>query len=241
MTEASENNSTRARLPRFTQNATIPALTVHGGTLSVLHRADVARDPIFAGLDGQLGASWLQHRVWTFDYRRSTVHWRCDGGEPAHAADEEIPLSFSLEESGRLTGGVQYPQLQIVIAGEPLLASLDTAATVALSPRGVAALHGSEAVRATSFVTQALVARWHELHPSWTYIGDAGQQRGITAILVPSVRAGPVRFTKVWFTTRPEDDVFAGERERVKLGPTAFGCCSVTIDYARRRAIVQKR
>jgi hypothetical protein len=241
MTGTVHNGSAQARLPRFARYATIPALTARGGTLSVLHRAEVAQDPIFAGLDGQLGASWLQRRVWTFDYPRSTLHWRCDGTEPYHPKDSEIPLSFSVNESGELVGGVQYPQMQIVIDGEPLLASLDTAATVALSRRAVETLRGSEPVEATSFVTHALVAQWHERHPSWAYVGNAGEQRGITAILVPLVLAGPVRFTDVWFTTRPDDDVFQGERETIKLGPTAFDCCVLTIDYVRRRAIVQKR
>ena len=94
-------------------------------------------------------------------------------------------------------------------------------------------------MRATSFATRALVTQWHEQHPSWRYIKNAGQQAGIDAIRVPEVSAGAVQFHDVWFTTRPDDDVFEGEREQLKLGPTAFGCCVLTVDYRRRRAILQ--
>jgi len=239
LAQEAASSHARAGLPRFVSSANIPPLTAHAGTLSVMRRAEVARDPIFDGLDGQLGASWLQHRVWTFDFPGHRFVWRCDGSEPDHAPSREIPLAFAVDAAGHLIGGVEYPQLDVTIAGTHFLASLDTAATVALSKHGVDALQGLEAVRATSFATRALVAQWHERHPSWPYVRDAGQQSGIDAIRVPEVGAGSVRFANVWFTTRPSDDVFEGEREQVKLGPTAFGCCALTIDYPRRRAIIQ--
>jgi len=229
----------RAELPRLAASADVPSLTTHAGTLSVLRRADVVQDPIFAGLSGQLGASWLQGRVWTFDYSRGELLWRCDGSEPDHAKSQEIPLSFARDANGHLIGGAEYPQLKVAIEGRRLLASLDTAATVALSKRDVEVLQGLQAVRATSFATRALVTQWHEQHPSWRYIKNAGQQAGIDAIRVPEVSAGAVQFHDVWFTTRPDDDVFEGEREQLKLGPTAFGCCVLTVDYRRRRAILQ--
>lgn len=233
--------NTRARLPRFAQGASIPALTAPEGTLAVLDRDSVSHDPIFAGLAGQLGASWLQNRVWTFDYVRQKLLWRCDGSEPAHSSAEEVRLSFATDASGKLSGGLQYPQVNVRIAGQQFLASLDTAATVALSPAGLSAMPRGGAVRATTFATSALVAQWRAQHPKWPYVANAGRQSDISAIMIPVVEAGDVRFVNVWVTTRPGDDVFEGEREKIKLGPTAFGCCTLTIDYRRGHAIVQSR
>ena len=241
LSDSEKSAHARSRLPLFTSSTSIPPLLANGGTLGVLSRSDVSGDPIFAGLVGQLGASWLQKRVWTFDYERSRLLWRCNGTEPMHQADEEIALSFQTDASGRLMDGLQYPQLTVSVDGVSYLASLDTAATVALSQSGLLALPKGGAVRATSFVTHALASRWHAAHPRWHYLQQAGQTRGIAAIRVPAIEAGPVRFHDVWFTTRPGDDVFEGEKEGVKLGPSAFGCCVLTIDYPRRRVIFQKR
>ena len=134
------------------------------------------------------------------------------------------------------------------IDGEHLFSALDTAATVALSPRGAAfidaraiAMKSGVLVRATSFVKRTLIDQWHERHPRWLYRAQVGQGRGISAILVPLVRAENVEFANVWFTTRPDDDVFQGELVDVKLGPTAFAGGSLTIDYLRKLAIVQRR
>src|SRR6516162_5578147 len=59
LAQEAASSHARAGLPRFVSSANIPPLTAHAGTLSVMRRAEVARDPIFDGLDGQLGASWL--------------------------------------------------------------------------------------------------------------------------------------------------------------------------------------
>ncbi len=233
------NSAPRASLPAFSSRGAIPGLAASGATLPVLRRSDVAGDALFAGLAGQLGASWLEHRVWTFDYPHAAIVWRCDASDPPHERAEEIALSFALDDHGRLEGGAQYPQLRVHIDGADLLASVDTAASVSLSTRAKAAMHDSvPAVRATSFATQALVRLWHARHPQWTYIPDAGSEQGVAAILVPTVTAGQVRFSGVWFTTRPSDDVFSGERESLKLGPSAFGRNMLTLDYRRRIAIV---
>jgi hypothetical protein len=55
-------------------------------------------------------------------------------------------------------------------------------------------------------------------------------------IRVPAVSAGGVAFRDVWFSTRPNDDVFQGDTVDVKLGPSAFGNCAVTIDYVHEFA-----
>jgi hypothetical protein len=237
----SSTQAPRARLPAFTMAQRFPLPSSHDGTLSVMPKAGVRSDPIFFGLDGQLGASWLQRRVWTFDYPRRALVWHCDGAQPPHAAADEIPISFATDANGKLAGDAEYPQLQVDVAGENFLASLDTAASVALSAQGVAALGPGGVVRSTSFARHSIVRSWHKLHPDWRYVADAGQAAGVAAIRVPLLRAAAVRFPDVWFTTRPDDDVFQGEKDQLKVGPTAFGCCALTIDYVRQHAIVRHR
>lgn len=242
----------RATLPQWSARATIPALTrpairagptesvTHGATLPILRRSDMAGDPIFDGLDGQLGASWLQNRSWTFDYVRGTLALRCDGMDPPHSKAEEIKLSYALDSSGKLAGGLQYPRLSATVDGRSFPTSLDTAASVALSHPGRARMKDQlPIVRATSFAMRSVVARWHAEHPEWRYDANAGSMPGVEAILVPSVSADKVRFRNVWFTTRPDDDVFEGDDVDLKLGPTAFCRSVITIDYVHKVAIVQ--
>src|SRR5471032_2388083 len=89
-TPPGESTRRRATLPRWSARATIPALT---STLPIMARSDAAGDSILDGIDGQLGASWLQDRVWTFDYLRGTLTLRCDGTDPPHSKAEELKLS----------------------------------------------------------------------------------------------------------------------------------------------------
>jgi hypothetical protein len=230
----------QARLPALEVQRSIPPLADHHDALPIMQRLAVASDPLFQGLAGQLGASWLQGRVWTFDYRLGKLQWRCDGTEPRHAKSDEIGLSFAADADGKLLGGVAYPQLQVDVDGNPSAAALDTGASVALSQTGLAAIHdGGAAVRGTSFAKRELVARWHSQHPRWRYATGVGQSAGVDALLVPSVTAGNVRFRNVWFATRPGDDVFEGENVEMKIGATAFDQAALTIDYQRRVAIVQ--
>ena len=63
------------------------------------------------------------------------------------------------------------------------------------------------------------------------YVANAGVERGVSLIRVPEVRADRVVFHNVWFSTRPNDDVFHGDAVDAKLGPTAFGDCAVMLDY----------
>ncbi len=158
--------------------------------------------------------------------------------EPPHRASHEVRLAFQHDSAGRRLDGSQYPRLQVSVAGETMQMSLDTAATIALRPAVAAALRDHQpAVRAASFVKHATAARWHRLHPGWRHIANAAQYAGAELILVPEVHAGSVRFRDVWFSTRPDDDVFEGDTVAGKLGPTAFGAQRLVIDYVHEKAI----
>ena len=228
-------HGTFARLPAFERSAWIPKPRAFAGDLRVI--APDASDPIFAGLDGQLGASWLQDRIWLFDYPAGQLQLL--SFLPQHPDSMVIRLLFEHDDRGRKIDGREYPALNLVVDGRSLRAAFDTAATVALRPAVAASLRDGWAdVRATSFVTQALAARWHAAHPGWRFVHEASVAQGVDLINVPEVDAGPVRFRNVWFSTRPGDDVFEGEAVSVKLGPSAFGKERVILDYIDEQAII---
>lgn len=218
-----------AYLPRF-EDAGFPPAAGSGGALPILDDAQVANDPIFSGVDGQLGWSWLSGRIWTIDYVGHRVY--LDRTMPQFRDVDLVSLQFDKAH--------RYPRLDIAIDGKTYLAALDTAATVALSQRTVAELNdGIPQVRATSFIPRRTLDAWHAAHSDWTYIADAGYGKGVSMIRVPEVRAGRVLFRNVWFSTRPDDDVFQGDSVDAKLGPTAFGSCAVTIDYVHDQAVFE--
>ena len=133
----------------------------------------------------------------------------------------------------KLAGG--FATVPVTVGDEHVDMSFDTAATVALTPESTAAMHDRwAAVRAASFVTAAVMQRWHTAHPQWRYLREAGGP-GIDAIQAPRVAIGTYQTANVWFTTRPNDDVFEGERVSGKIGPTAFFGAAVTLDYPLAR------
>lgn len=215
-----------AYLPKLDETG-FPAIAANHGALPILDDAKVADDPIFSGVDGQLGWTWLADRIWSIDYVGH--HLYQDFSAPSYPSRDRVPLQF--DAAGR------YPDLQIEIAGTSYRAVLDTAASVALSPQTLQRMSdGVPAVRATSFIPKRTLEAWHAAHPQWPYIGDAGIAKGVSMIEVPQVRADRVVFSNVWFSTRPNDDVFAGESVDAKLGPSAYGHCAVTIDYVHAEA-----
>jgi hypothetical protein len=215
-----------AFLPRLDEPE-FPPVTGNHGALPILNDSGVANDPVFSGIDGQLGWTWLTDRIWTIDYAGHHLYW--DRAAPDYPAASRVPLAFDRAH--------RYPALDIIVDGKTYRAALDTAATVALSRRTVTQLNdGMPPVRATSFIPIATMRSWHAAHPDWTYIADAGFSPGVSLIRVPDVHAARVTFRDVWFSTRPGDDVFQGETVEAKLGPTAFGTCAVTIDYVHDAA-----
>ena len=215
-----------AYLPRMDERD-FPPPTGNHGVLPLMNESDVANDPIFSGVDGQLGWTWLTDRIWTIDYVGHHLYW--DHTAPAFPGADRVGLIFDRQH--------HYPQLDISIDGKTYRAALDTAASVALSSPTVTSLNdGLPPVRATSFIPRRVADAWHSAHPDWTYIADAGVSKGVSLIRVPEARAGRVVFHNVWFSTRPGDDVFSGETAQAKLGPTAFSKCALTIDYVHDAA-----
>ncbi len=204
-----------------------PAVNGNHGALPVLNDARVASDPVFSGIDGQLGWTWLDGRIWTIDYPGR--HLYQDYTAPAYREPDRVPLLFDRAH--------RYPQMGVTIAGIAYRAALDTGASIALSQAALQTVHdGLPQVRAASFVRRSTLQSWHAAHPDWTYVANAGTAGEGAMIRVPEVSASRVVFRNVWFSTRPDDDVFAGEALEVKLGPSAFDHCAVTLDYVHDEA-----
>ncbi len=215
-----------AYLPKLDERA-FPAPAGDHGALPILDDRQVANDPIYTGIDGQLGWTWLDDRIWTIDYVER--HLYQDYSAPPYPDADRVALSFDSKH--------RYPRMDVMIDGRHYEASLDTAASVALSETALQRLGDAlPGVRATSFIPQRTLDAWHAAHPEWTYIANAGVSKGVSLIRVPDVRAARVVFRGVWFSTRPNDDVFQGERADLKLGPSAFGNCAVTLDYVHESA-----
>jgi hypothetical protein len=204
-----------------------PAVIGEHGALPVLDDTQAASDPILSGIDGQLGWSWLADRIWTIDYAGKRLYQ--DYASPPYPDADRVPLQFDAQH--------RYPQAELTIEGAAYRAALDTAATVALSQDAVEKIRDDlPPVRATSFVTKRTLDQWHAAHPDWSYIPNAGIGGGIALIRVPEIRVSKVTFRNVWFSTRPNDDVFEGDTVDLKLGPSAFANCAVTLDYVHESA-----
>ncbi len=177
-------------------------------------------DRIFDGIDAQFGAGWFAGRVVLLDYPRARLEILTEpGARPGGLGRAPMTIARG------------FATVPVTVGDERVAMSFDSAATVALTPEATAAMHDRwGSVRAASFVTAALMQRWHTAHPQWRYIRRAGGP-GIDAIEAPRLAIGTYRAASVWFTTRPNDDVFEGERVSGKIGPTAFFEAAVTLDY----------
>jgi len=223
-----------ARLPEFAPDASIPSPAGRDGRLIVFTRDAAARnDPILNGFDGQLGASWFQGGRWTFDYPARRVLLR----GPLTATDgTRVRVAFPHDASGGRIDGGEYPNVLVAIDGVQHAMSLDIAATVALNAIARRRFADEQpAVRATSFVKRAVVAAWRAKHPDWTFFENISVTPGIAAIRVPAVHIEAINLGPVWFTTRPDDDVFDGPDAALdgKLGANAYANRVVTLDYPR--------
>ena len=224
---------TWTRLPAFVPNASVPAPQGRQARLVIFTRDDDARrDPILNGFDGQLGASWFQDRSWTFDYRARRVTLR---GPLRDDDGTVVPVRFAFGPGGRRLDGGQYPRVTVVVDGTAHVMSFDTAASVALNAAARARIGDDlPAVSATSFIRRSVLDAWRRAHPDWPALDDISVQSGMAAIRAQSVRLGSIDLGPVWFTTRPNDDVFEGEPSlEGKLGASAFFGRAVTLDYPR--------
>lgn len=209
-----------AYLPAFSETA-FPAVTANYGALPILDDAQIARDPVFSGVDGQLGWPWLVNRIWTIDYIGR--HFYQDYSAPPVPDSERVPLLFDSDH--------RYPQLMIEIGSNAYRTALDTAASLAVRDALASGTYTAVHVEAMSFVPFATMMAWHTAHPDWLYGPINGLPSDVVMIRVPEATAGGVIFHDVSFWARPRDGMFKGESVDLILGPNAFENCALTLDY----------
>jgi len=209
-----------AHLPDFDPRYTIPKPLLNDGRLIVFEMSGGDRgDPILRGFPAQLGGTWLANRVWRFDFPNAKLTM--------------LATSLSHAQTTAYLGFDNlYPQVQIVIGGAPLSASFDTAATVSYVRERAG---DGPQLQAASFVARGLCDAWRTSFPTWPVDLGVSTRRGVDRIIVPEVTIGTVTLRDVAFTTRPDDDVFAGTATQVKIGSNAFAGRVVTIDYPNGR------
>ncbi|MCG4261412.1 hypothetical protein K6W36_12635 [Acetobacter senegalensis] len=186
--------------------------------------------------DGMLGAGYLSHFIWTFDYPAKKLLIEPQDWHPdPHAV--RVPLSFVHNQNGER--GSDFPAVALMIDGEPVPLLFDTGATAFPTPAGLTAQHiptvKGEGV--TSYIIKSVFEKWHAHHPEWRIIenGDSLIQ-GMRLIEVPEVTLGTQRVGPVWFTERPDRN-FGPERMSLWMGQTVVGAAGANL-YGRFRITV---
>ncbi len=191
----------------------------------------------FADADGMLGAPWFAGHAFVFDYPKHQLS--VVEALPAVAAEHRIAVHFAPD--------MPFGRIQITVAGDPLDMLLDTGAEVALTEPARTALGGAAVERATSFITQRVLARWHAAHPDWRVIEDADTNvPGSPMIEVPVVTVGGFDVGPVWFTQRPDDNFHKWMAQWMDkpvdgaLGGDAYRSLRVGVDWTAGTATFER-
>ena len=194
--------------------------------------------------DGILGAGYMPHFVWTFDYPAKILRIESDDWKPAAEA-HPAKLGFQRNDRGGMASGM--PRITLTIDGQPLDMLLDTGATAFPTQKGIQAagtdvVHG---VGTTSYVTTSVMNRWHQQHPSWRMVEDGDEFEGSKSRLieVPKVQIAGWLIGPVWFTERADTNFgsngisqYTDEDVHGAAGANLFRYFSMTLDYPRETA-----
>jgi hypothetical protein len=156
--------------------------------------------------DGQLGASYLLGRIWTFDYPAGRL-----AEEPAKWVPEghrrSVPLGLPRDKQG--VPGTGFARITVWIDAKAIDMLLDTGATG--HPTKLAAKAGvpvaADGYTAASFITSSLFERLRKSHPDWQVLqegDDLFKQHVSRMIRVPAVEVAGYKVGPVWFTERPD-------------------------------------
>ena len=194
--------------------------------------------------DGQLGASYLMARVWTFDYpgQRLSLEdtsWHSDSS--IHTA----PLGFLRNEQGYVETG--FPRITIHIDGQPIDMLLDTGATAHPTAAGESS-SGTPTVNGfgvTSYITTSMLEHWHKTHPAWRVVkngDDLSAHFQSRLIEVPVVEIAGWQVGPLWFTEQPDQAFHSYMAQWMDkatdgaLGGNAFAHFVMTLDYPHSTA-----
>lgn len=198
-------------------------------------------------VDGVFGSYWYAGHVWTLDY----PHHRMYVSDAASAGPTDsacwVPLGF---QTYKATGirTTRFPRITARIGADSIDFLVDTGAMMTLTDSAWQALGArGPKQRATSFITQRWVDRWHAAHPEWRFIPNAEAGDSLAMIQVPAAVIGGDSIGPVWFTARPTEHFrrFMGPlMDRPidgALGGSAWQHVVLVLDYPRARAAVIPR
>lgn len=231
-------------LPSFAWDAYIPKLDVFDGRIPVVDAAEVKKiDP---DIDGMLGQAWFKERVWTLDYGAGKMDWRAPGDIPEHKPENRAYLGFIKDAEGKR--GANFPRIEVKIDGQPVDLLFDTGATVALTPKALAAMGDDRGPRrATSFISATTFEAWRTKHPEWRVIEEADASAGGEPMIeVPEVTVGGFTVGPVFFTRRADNNFhefvskWTDKKVDGALGGNALRFFRITLDYPRGFAIFEK-
>lgn len=237
------------KLPAWrSEEASIPVVAQSDNVVPVLDPGTPgAKDALYQNIDGLLGANWFAQRIWTFDYPGGRLLLRAPGDVPAHDAGQEVRLGFQVDAAtGQKTSN--FPRITIRVDGQEINLLLDTGASTQLTETAHKQLHDDRPVlRATSFITATIFARWHEHHPDWPVIEAAEVGTSEAMIKVPNVEIAAHQVGPVWFTRRADKNFREGMSKWMdkaidgSLGGNALGHFRLTVSYPDALAIFESR
>ena len=221
-----------ALLPRLACDAYVPDPQPPGFRVApdTLRSHLLVNDPNQSGI---LGALWLDNRTWTWDYPGRALYWRANGDVPDVAADHVAELGFQ-KDAGKHASG--FPRINVQIEGVAYDFLLDT---------GAMSLVSNE-LRASSFITASIAARWHRAHPDWPYIPHGEGGSGADMIRVANVRIGGYDSGPAWFAVRPDKNYSQFMSQWMdkpvvgSIGGSVLHGLRMTVDYAGEKAYFEK-
>lgn len=159
-----------------------------------------------AGEDGILGAGYLPHFIWTFDYPARQLWLEPANWKPSPAM-RRAELRFLDNAKGKKGSG--FARITVTVDGKPLPLLLDTGATAEPTFAGERA-SGTPTfheIGVTSYITTRVLDQWHRDHPKWPIVTDADRLIGeVRIIRVPRVTVAGWNVGPVWFTERATED-----------------------------------
>lgn len=235
-----------AKYPEFEPGKGVPVPKTEGDVIPLAPGPVRARlSWLTKDIDGILGQGWFGDRVWTLDYPGKKLIYHEDGKASHSEQAHKMEMAFRTKENGQRA--INYPRIQVVIAGQTLDMLLSTGSSIMLSADALKAMgDGGAAIRATSLISKSVLEQWKKDHPDWRVIANAEEGAGEPMILVPELTLAGFKVSQVWFTQRQDNNFsehFANWMDKPvvgAIGGNALKDFRIVLDYPGSVAWVEK-